>query len=66
VPSARGRYFYGDYCTGLIWSLRISGRKAVDNRSESSRVSSLSSFGQAANGDLYAVSLEGRLYKLSN
>jgi hypothetical protein len=29
-------------------------------------VSSLSSFGQAANGDLYAVSLEGRLYKLSN
>jgi glucose/arabinose dehydrogenase len=66
VPSARGRYFYGDYCTGLIWSLRISGRKAVDNRNESSRVSSLSSFGQAANGDLYAVSLEGRLYKLSN
>ena len=66
VPSARGRYFYGDYCTGMIWSLRISGGKAVDNRSESSRVSSLSSFGQAANGDLYAVSLEGRLYKLSN
>ena len=66
VPSARGRYFYGDYCTGLIWSLRVSGGKAVDNRSESSRVSSLSSFGQAANGDLYAVSLEGRLYKLSN
>src|SRR6266516_378265 len=25
VPSARGRYFYGDYCTGMIWSLRISG-----------------------------------------
>ena len=66
VPSARGRYFYGDYCTGMIWTLRVSRGKAVDNRSESSRVSSLSSFGQAANGDLYAVSLEGRLYKLSN
>jgi hypothetical protein len=65
VPSARGRYFYGDYCTGVIWSLRISGGKAVDNRQESSRVAALSSFGQAANGDLYAVSLAGALYKLS-
>jgi glucose/arabinose dehydrogenase len=65
VPSARGRYFYGDYCTGNVWSLRISRGKAVDNRHESSQVGALSSFGQAANGDLYAVSLEGALYKLS-
>jgi len=65
VPSARGRYFYGDYCTGSVWSLRISRGKAVDNRHESSQVRALSSFGQAANGDLYAVSLEGALYKLS-
>jgi glucose/arabinose dehydrogenase len=66
VPSARGRYFYGDYCTGIIWSLRISGGKAVDNRREASSVPELSSFGQAANGDLYAVSLGGGLYKLSS
>jgi glucose/arabinose dehydrogenase len=65
VPSARGRYFYGDYCTGMIWSLRISGGQASDNRREASRVSHLSSFGQAVNGDLYAVSLDGGLYKLS-
>jgi hypothetical protein len=65
VPSARGRYFYGDYCTGILWSLRISGSHAVDNRREASRVSHLSSFGQAANGELYAVSLDGGLYKLS-
>jgi glucose/arabinose dehydrogenase len=65
VPSARGRYFYGDYCTGIIWSLRISNGKAVDNRRESSRIGSLSSFGQAANGALYAVSLSGGLYRLS-
>jgi glucose/arabinose dehydrogenase len=66
VPSARGRYFYGDYCTGEIWSLRISGGRAVDNRRESSRIDSLSSFGQGANGTLYAVSLDGGLYRLSN
>src|SRR5438093_4176620 len=66
VPSARGRYFYGDYCTGIIWSFRISNGTAVDNRRESSQVAGLSSFGQGANGDLYAVSLGGGLYKLSS
>jgi glucose/arabinose dehydrogenase len=66
VPSARGRYFYGDYCTGIIWSFRISAGKAVDNRRESSRVAGLSSFGQSTSGDLYAVSLDGGLYRLTN
>ncbi len=65
VPLAKGRYFYGDYCTGIVWSLRIAGGKAVDNRLESSQVSHLSSFGQTANGALYAVSLDGAIYKLS-
>jgi glucose/arabinose dehydrogenase len=65
VPSARGRYFYGDYCTGEIWSLRISAGRAVDITRESRRIGSLSSFGQGANGALYAVSLGGGLYRLS-
>jgi glucose/arabinose dehydrogenase len=66
VRSARGRYFYGDYCSGTLWSLRISGGKAVDNRRESTQIDALSSFGQAANGELYAVSLNGSLFRLSN
>ena len=65
VASARGRYFYGDYCSGTIWSFRISGGKATGNRRESTHIGSLSSFGQGANGALYAVSLHGALYKLS-
>jgi glucose/arabinose dehydrogenase len=65
VPSARGRYFYGDYCTGEIWSLRVSAGQAVDNRRESTRIGSLTSFGQGANGALYAVSFDGGLYRLS-
>jgi glucose/arabinose dehydrogenase len=64
VSAARGRYFYGDYCTGTVWSLRIVAGRAVDNRREATQVSGLSSFGQAANGELYAVSLGGGLYKL--
>ena len=62
--AARGRYFYGDYCSGTLWSLRISGGKAFENRREG-HIGSLSSFGQGANGALYAVSLDGAIYQLS-
>jgi glucose/arabinose dehydrogenase len=64
VPAARGRYFYGDFCSGIVWSLRVEGGKAVDNRRETN-IGSLSSFGEGANGDLYAVSLDGDIYRLA-
>jgi glucose/arabinose dehydrogenase len=66
VPAARGRYFYGDYCTGDIWSLRaVDGKLKSGPRLESMHVSALSSWGQDAAGELYAISLDGSLYKLS-
>jgi Glucose / Sorbosone dehydrogenase len=65
VPAARGRYFYGDYCTGEIWSLRAVRGKLTSNRKERIRVNSLSSFGQDAAGELYATSLGGQLYRLT-
>src|SRR3954462_4860297 len=34
VATAVGRYFYGDYCTGTIWSLRVQNGGAVDGRRE--------------------------------
>ena len=66
VPAARGRYFYGDYCSGRIWSLRAVHGKLQNDRLEPFRVSSLSSWGEDASGELYAVSLEGRIYKLTS
>jgi hypothetical protein len=65
MPAARGRYFYGDYCSGTIWSLRVVAGKARGPRREPIRVSELSSFGEDAAGELYAVSLEGRIYRLT-
>jgi glucose/arabinose dehydrogenase len=65
VPSARGRYFYGDYCNGTIWSLRAVKGKLRGQRREAFRVPNLSSFGEDAAGELYAVGLGGALYKLS-
>jgi glucose/arabinose dehydrogenase len=64
-PAVRGRYFYGDYCSGTIWSLKAVKGKLRSNRRESMRVSSLSSFGQDAAGELYAVSRDGQIYELT-
>ena len=64
VPAARGRYFYGDNCSGTMWSLRVVGGRARSVRRESFRLAGLSSFGEDGRGELYAVTLSGGLYKL--
>ena len=61
---AQGRYFFGDYCSGSVWSLRLHGNAAT-NVSDSGHVPALSSFGEDASGELYAASLEGKIYKLA-
>jgi glucose/arabinose dehydrogenase len=65
VPAARGRYFYGDYCTGTVWSLRMTGGRASASRREPFRVSGLTSFGEDARGELYLVSHQGTLFRLA-
>ena len=65
VPAARGRYFYGDLCSGVISSFTVGpkGRaSAVTTLPETIR--SITSFGEDGNGELYAVSLDGFLYVL--
>jgi glucose/arabinose dehydrogenase len=63
VPALRGRYLYGDYCSGRIWSLvRVNGKPRA--RLEPGRIAGLSSFGEDARGELYATSLNGTLYQL--
>ena len=65
APAAFGRYFFGDLCSGTIWSLRVVGDRAVNLRKESARIGELSSFGEAADGALYAVSVgSGRLFRV--
>ena len=65
VPAARGRYFYGDYCSGLVWSFRITGGKARGLRREPFRLPGLSSFGEDARGEIYLVGHGGTIYRLA-
>ncbi|HEY7207274.1 MAG TPA: PQQ-dependent sugar dehydrogenase [Gaiellaceae bacterium] len=65
VPAARGRYVFGDLCSGAIWSFKVGpkGRASRVTRL-GARVPNLASFGEDASGELYAVSLDGALYAL--
>ena len=66
IPSLRGRYLYGDYCSGTVWSLRSSGGKLRSGpRREPFTIGNLSSWGEDIAGELYATSTDGNLYKLS-
>jgi glucose/arabinose dehydrogenase len=71
VPRAVGRYFYGDSCSGNVWSLKVTDGKATDVRRESFTVESgegygLVSFGEDARGELYLVSFDGTIYRLAS
>lgn len=65
VPSAKGRYFYGDYCSGIVWSVTVSGGKVSTPRREPFQVENLTSFGQDNAGEVYLVSHSGTIYRLS-
>jgi glucose/arabinose dehydrogenase len=65
LPALRGRYFYGDFYAGRIYSLRVRGGRATSVRTEPFNVQGLAGFGEDPQGELYAVSLlEGQVYKL--
>ena len=64
-PAERGRYVLGDFCSGTVWSLRVSSGEAREVRTEPFDVPSLTSFGEDAAGELYAISGDGTIYRLS-
>jgi hypothetical protein len=66
VPAAKGRYFYGDYCTGRVWSFNTGANGRTSSAVVAGEVPSLSSFGTNGHGELFALSLDGTLYRLSS
>jgi glucose/arabinose dehydrogenase len=58
-----GRYVYGDFCTGKVRSLTPGLGGARKDRGTGVRVRDLSSFGEGADGSLYAASLDGPVYR---
>ncbi|MFM9022690.1 MAG: glucose dehydrogenase, partial [Solirubrobacterales bacterium] len=68
LPALAGRYVYGDFCQGQVWSARLrTGSARGDTRVAGLPVvEQLSSFGQDARGRIYVVSLAGRVSRLAS
>jgi glucose/arabinose dehydrogenase len=64
IPDLAGWYVFGDFCTGVIHVLQIvpGGRRVYV--AAGSVIPELASFGQDQEGELYALSLGGDVYKL--
>jgi glucose/arabinose dehydrogenase len=61
MPAQRGRYFFGD--GSADWVKTAQPRTLGDRKTLGFKVPGLVSFGESSNGNLYAVSLSGSVYK---
>jgi glucose/arabinose dehydrogenase len=65
LPTLEGRYLYADLCGG-VWSVSVRGGVVRDRRVEPLAPPALIvSFGQGAEGELYLVCLNGRVYEIA-
>lgn len=66
IPDLQGAYVYGDFCEGVVRGIRVDGNGDVtDDVSFGLSVPQLASFGEDANGELYAISLGGGISRLA-
>ena len=78
IPNLQGTYFYGDYSSNNVWSLRYNGATTTEFTVRNTQitpsidgfaVNEISSFGEDANGEIYicdqgASAGAGSIYKI--
>lgn len=64
LPALDGAYVYGDFCEGNLLTARLSQHGSSARQALGLHVASLSSFGEDDAGRIYAVSLDGPVYRL--
>ena len=66
IPQLRGVYVYGDFQYGTVWGLRYeNGELTADEELvKSNPARNIASFGEDANGEIYAVAFDGKIYEV--
>jgi len=73
IPDLQGTYFYADYCSSQIWSLRYDGSTVTDFQSRTTElepagtptINNIPSFGEDGVGELYICDFGGgEIYKI--
>ena len=63
-PSLNGNYFYGDFCTGIVWATVQPSSGEWQVAQVASTDYSISSFGEDMNGELYVLDHNGTVLKI--
>jgi glucose/arabinose dehydrogenase len=63
-PALQGYYICADYVSGNVWLIVSNGAGGWITRRQAGLPANISSFGEAENGTLYAVSLGGSVFKV--
>ena len=58
-----GRYVFADFCSGRIWSIVATSGNG-DQVLEADTTQQISSFGEGDDGELYAVTIDGKLFRV--
>jgi glucose/arabinose dehydrogenase len=66
-PGLFGKYIYGDYCSGYIWTLTKNGNSYQNTLSTIIRINEISSFGEDINGEVYMTGhATGKIYRVQD
>lgn len=63
----RGWYFFGDYCSGRLWRMKVNDRGRVVRSARLVRDTgvNIASFGERRNGELVVVDRGGTIYRIA-
>jgi glucose/arabinose dehydrogenase len=64
IPALNGAYVYADHCIGELRGLLLENGVVADDRGLGQVVPNVTSFGEDSTGELYALSLNGPVYRL--
>jgi glucose/arabinose dehydrogenase len=64
IPALRGFYLFADYGSGRVWAMKGATGSRARVPGLDGQLSSISSFGEDAAGELYIVSLNGAVYRI--
>jgi len=66
----QGEYFFADFISGRVWTLRLDGQPAITERTanvvaDAGTINSPSSFGEDGLGNLYLTDFDGDVFRLT-
>jgi glucose/arabinose dehydrogenase len=63
IPGLQGTYFYGDYCSGEVFSLKVVNGSVVTQPTVAFTISEVAGFGTDGHGEVYVTELGNNNYQ---